>query len=87
MFQFIDLEPSKEAILRAIQTEMNDVISSSGSWESKYDRVFSNQISGKVFSLIRLDYCDPDTTYKEDVLAFASAFNQYMDENYPSDGQ
>lgn len=44
-------------------------------WEEKYDRIFSEKISRKVFSLIRLDYYDPDTSYEEDVRAFIDAFN------------
>lgn len=48
------------------------------SWEDKYDKIFSDKISRKVFDLISLDYYDPDTSYEEDVSAFMSAFNEYM---------
>lgn len=52
----------------------NDVLTD----EQKYDKIFSEQVSRKVFSQLNLDYCDPDTTYKEDVDAFMNAFNSKM---------
>lgn len=50
-------------------------------WEFKYDMIFSENISRKVFSLLKelgtpLDYYDPDTSYAEDVIAFANAVEQ-----------
>lgn len=47
-------------------------------WEVKYDKIFSDKISKKVFSKISLNYYDPDTTYEEDVTAFVNAFNEYF---------
>ena len=47
-------------------------------WEQKYDRIFSDQISRKVHKLIHLDYYDPDTSYEEDVSAFASALDEWV---------
>jgi hypothetical protein len=47
-------------------------------WEQKYDKIFSDKISRKVQKLIRLDYYDPDTSYEEDVMAFASALNEWV---------
>jgi hypothetical protein len=47
-------------------------------WDEKYDQIFSEKISRKVFDLIRLDYYDPDTSYEEDVSAFMRAFNERM---------
>jgi len=45
------------------------------SWETKYDLIFSNSISGEIRELdeIHIDYCDPDTTYQEDVNAYVNA--------------
>jgi hypothetical protein len=37
-----------------------------------------NKISVKVFNEVGLDYCDPDTTYEEDVTAFMNAFRVKM---------
>lgn len=45
-------------------------------WDTKYDLIFSENISRKIFSLVRLDYYDPDTTYEEDVKAFISALKE-----------
>jgi hypothetical protein len=48
------------------------------SWEKAYDAVFSDAVSIRIFFIFNalgmgLDYYDPDTTYEEDVRAFASA--------------
>ena len=44
-------------------------------WEEKYDLVFSDKISQKVWDLPFTldDYVDYDTTYEEDVMQFANA--------------
>ena len=46
-------------------------------WEWKYDRIFNinaNVIMPLLDNLgIRLDYCDPDTSYEEDVTAYYNA--------------
>jgi len=47
-------------------------------WEEKYDQIFSEKISRKVFKMIRLDYYDPDTSYQDDVQAFMTAFNERL---------
>ena len=47
-------------------------------WIEKYDQIFSEEVSEKVFELIDLDYYDPDTDYEEDVTAFMDAFNERM---------
>jgi hypothetical protein len=51
---------------------------STGDWDTAFGLVFSPAISQRVFVLVRelgsaLDYYDPDTTYEEDVRAFARA--------------
>lgn len=50
-------------------------------WPTVYSLVFSETISDQVYSLLRsmnqqLDYADPDTSYKEDVCAFAQALEE-----------
>jgi hypothetical protein len=45
-------------------------------WREKYNLIFSDDISAN----FTLDYYDPDTSYKEDVLAFMSALDEYMEE-------
>ena len=47
---------------------------SDASWETKYNLIFSNEISRAIQDTgIEFDYCDPDTTYEEDVRAFVDA--------------
>jgi len=44
-------------------------------WKDKFHLIFSDEISKKV----NLDYCDPDTSYEEDVSAFMDAFDEYFE--------
>ncbi len=69
--------------LRDLQIQVNEIFNSEVSWEVKYDLIFSEQISRRVFTLIKLDYYDPDTSYQEDVTAFVNAFNEKMAPNPP----
>lgn len=57
---------------------------SSLSDEEKYSLIFSEKISRFVFNFfekikMKLDYYDPDTSYKEDVKAFLDALNDKME--------
>lgn len=54
------------------------IIDSDLDWNEKYNMIFSEDISHK-FSL---DYYDPDTSYKEDVMAFMDALDEYMKKQY-----
>lgn len=50
-------------------------------WEATYDVVFSKQLSTRVYTALKtmnqtLEYYDPDTSYEEDVLAFANAVQE-----------
>lgn len=50
-------------------------------WEATYDVVFSERLSKRVYTALNtmnqtLDYYDPDTSYEEDVLAFANAVQE-----------
>lgn len=67
-------------LLKTIHEQANRIFNSEASWEAKYDLIFSDAISEKVFREIHLDYCDPDTSYEEDVTAFINAFNQKMED-------
>lgn len=68
------------AELRDLHAQVNEVFVSGLSWETKYDLIFSERLSRRVFGLIHLDYCDPDTSHQEDVTAFVDAFNEKMKE-------
>lgn len=55
-------------------------------WKTMYDMVFSDNISGRAFEMIQdaglsMDYYDPDTSYQEDVEAFARALKWLCDDN------
>lgn len=68
--------PSYIPELRYILQRVDEIIASHATWEVKYHLIFSDEISGRVAQLSRLDYCDPDTTYEEDVLAWVTAFRE-----------
>lgn len=64
-------------------------------WELKYDLIFSEKFSRKVFSLIKelgtsLEYYDPDSSYEEDLRAFSEALSSKLVElekiNYMFEG-
>lgn len=48
-------------------------------WEEKYDLIFSDKISKKIGSIIHISYCDPDTTYEEDLKAYMDALNSKVE--------
>lgn len=52
--------------------------------EEKYDMIFSDKISLQVAPLFKelnvcFEYCDPDTSYDEDVRAFISALESELE--------
>lgn len=53
-----------------------------------YDCVFTKMLYRKVKNIIssdlnsKLDYVDPDTTYRDDSLAFIDAFHEFMEPYY-----
>jgi hypothetical protein len=60
-----------------IYEEAVHIYTSDVEWEEKYDKIFSDEISKKVYHLF--DWYDPDTSYEEDVTAFMIAFKNYID--------
>lgn len=60
--------------------EVRRICDTDADWETKYDLVFSPDMSRRMSALYRLDYYDPDTSYEEDVLAFCRAVNEKADE-------
>ena len=68
-----------EEKLEKLNRKANEIYESEFfTWEEKYDQIFSEKISRKVFKMIRLDYYDPDTSYQDDVQAFMTAFNERL---------
>jgi hypothetical protein len=65
--------------LESIYVIIKSIMETTYSWELKYDMIFNDRVSGKVFELISMDYYDPDTSYQEDVQAFYNALTEYME--------
>ncbi len=60
---------------------MKTIVESDASWKIKYNLVFSDDISAKLYLTgLMPDYYDPDTSYKDDVLAFYRAAKNVADE-------
>lgn len=57
-------------------------ISNSGAnWNTKYDLIFSEDVTARIHTLgFYPDYYDPDTSYEEDVKAFISALEEKVRE-------
>ena len=65
--------PRIEAFLR-LADEAVAVQDSDVSWETKYDLLFSSEISGAISKTgVEISYVDPDGSYEEDVRAFIDA--------------
>ena len=52
-------------------------------WQDLYGNVFNSHFSKKINTLLKdinnsLEYYDPDTSYKDDVMAFYNAFDNKM---------
>lgn len=75
-----DTQMSKTSLseLRELHAQVNEIFDSELPWETKYDLIFSERVSRCIFELIHIDYCDPDTSYQEDVTAFVDALNKKM---------
>lgn len=77
-------ETVQQHVFRAMRARRTDI----DPWETAYDAVFCPQVSTRAFALqdiarIRFEYCDPDTSYEEDVRAFATALNDSIEEHAP----
>jgi hypothetical protein len=54
---------------------------SDASWETKYDMIFSPEISRAIYETnVDFDWCDPDADYVDDVLAFVFAVKAKADD-------
>lgn len=57
------------------------IIDSPIEWETKFDLIFSDIISKKISELgILFEWCDPDTSYEDDVLAYYNAVKSKAEE-------
>ena len=58
-----------------------DIVNTPANWETKYDRIFCDELSNRVYKLDRnFSYYDPDTSYEEDCLAFVHALKDRVAE-------
>lgn len=58
---------------------IREIYYSNLSWEAKFDLIFSSHGSQKFCRLAPgFDWCDPDTSYEEDVSAFFYAAKFYL---------
>lgn len=65
--------------LLELHMKAKEFVESDLSWEAKYDLIFSETLSKRVFQIARgFDYYDPDSSYKDDVMAFYNAFTRYV---------
>ena len=60
--------------------EAQRICDTDATWETKYELVFSDEMSIRMEELIDFDWCDPDTSYEEDVLAFCRAATEKADD-------
>lgn len=59
--------------------EVIDIADTMGAnWETKYELIFSERLSKRIDALVSIDYCDPDTSYEEDVLAYVNALSNKL---------
>jgi len=70
---FLEKDENK---LKSYYQKCKEIMKSDLSWEERYDGVF--EIAGLVRQIAVIDYCDPDTTYKEDVKAYMRGFTEMM---------
>lgn len=60
-----------------IAEQAQRIVESDADWETKYEIIFSNPVGGRIRDIgIVVDWHDPDTTYEEDVLAYAKALSR-----------
>jgi hypothetical protein len=62
--------------LALIYNKANKIFHSDLQWSTKYDLIFSSEISQK----LPFDWFDPDMDYEDDVCAFMLAFKEYFEE-------
>lgn len=67
--------------LLELHMKAKEIVESNVSWEAKYDLIFSENLSKRVFQIARgFSYYDPDSSYEDDVMAFHNAFTNYITE-------
>lgn len=68
----LPVNPGRRFIKLAEEAEQ--ICRSDATWETKYDLIFSDHVSRAIKQTgVSFDYCDPDTSYEEDVRAYVAA--------------
>jgi hypothetical protein len=80
--EVVGIDSKKEDLRKRLLWEINDaevILKSNAEWEYKYDRIFG--IVGYIRELVSelglsMKYCDPDSSYEEDVRAYIGALRE-----------
>ena len=72
--------PGKIARYLALADQVFQIANSNASAETKYDLIFSDDLSRTLRQMFPLEYYDPDTSYEEDVTAFVRALREKCDD-------
>ena len=80
-----ELNRSVQAIIEAARVNESKA---DDPWELAFSHVFNASVSGRIadlckFANLKLEYYDPDTTYEEDVRAYADALNDLVTHHTP----
>ena len=74
-----ELLKKEDEMIDIFQKMKSIIYDDSLEWEEKFQLVFSNEISNKIYLLVTsLDYYDPDSGYQDDTLAFYQAVKEYL---------
>ena len=68
-----------QEVLRLIEAAQV-LVESDLTWEAKYDAVFGLRILDKLPPGVNIEWCDPDSTYEDDVLAYYRALQDFYEE-------
>lgn len=75
----ISLRIDSEIISDVLKAE-RIFLSSAFTWEQKYDRIFDMRLADKIRCAgYAFDYCDPDTSYEQDVRALMAALTEFKE--------
>ena len=74
----VNLDENHE--LKSLYQKAKNIFNSNLEWSVKYDQIFSEQISDRIYKLTNLHYYNPDTSYEEDLRAFMSALENKINE-------
>jgi hypothetical protein len=64
----------------ALADQVFQIAESGASAETKYEIIFSEDLSRSLGQIFRLDYYDPDTSYEEDVATYVAALREKCSE-------